>query len=318
MRKKISIIIPVYNTEKYIEKCVLSALHQTYSNLEIICIDDGSTDRSGDILDELAKNDNRMIVIHQKNMGESGARNTGLKIASGDYIGFMDCDDWIESTMYEELANALENVNADMAIASWYCDDENGSKAIVNKKNVEKSVFNRNQLMYYVYQRDSYRAFAYMWDKLYKKTLFYDSNKNLILFDENLQLGGDVLYLAKLVLNTERAIYVNKAFYHYIQRKDSGCHTKKIERLDDWIKAYQYIIHMFENEKIKKEIIDYVKRFMAYHSSNFAQIAYEQKNREALKRFQLYMVQYKQEYINLNKEFPDRIDRYNKILNYII
>lgn len=313
--KKVSIIIPVYNTEQYLEKCIRSALNQTYPYIEVICIDDGSTDRSGMILDELAKNDERMVVIHQENMGESGARNVGLKNASGDYIGFMDCDDWIDSNMYEELVNALEEADVDMAVASWYCETENQSTKIVNKKAIKEKIFDRNQLLRYVYERDSYRAFAYMWDKLYKKELFTDENGKLILFDETLRLGGDVLYLANLVLNTQKAVYVDKAFYHYLQRNDSGCHSVDLSKRQEWLKAYLIIIDLFEKQGISQEILGFVKRFLAYHSSNVAKLAYEQKDKVVLAQSQELMKKYENEYRALNGDYPERICEFERTLN---
>ena len=124
--KKVSLIIPVYNTEKqYLQKCLESAIAQTYSNMEIILVDDGSTDGSADLVDEFAGKDHRVLVIHQQNGGESNARNTGLRAACGDYIAFMDCDDFIEPQMYEQLVQALEENDADMAFghfdAYWSC-----------------------------------------------------------------------------------------------------------------------------------------------------------------------------------------------------
>ncbi len=117
--KTISVIIPVYNTEKELPKCLKSICDQTYKDLEIICIDDGSTDGSSQVLDEFSMKDNRIKVVHQKNGGESNARNTGLKMASGEYIAFCDCDDWIDTDMYEILARELNCENIDMVGGSW-------------------------------------------------------------------------------------------------------------------------------------------------------------------------------------------------------
>lgn len=103
--KKISVIIPVYNTRKELARCLESICGQAYRALEIICVDDGSTDGSGEMIDEFAKQDDRIIVIHKTNSGESNARNTGLKIATGEYIAFCDCDDWIDEDMYEVLSD---------------------------------------------------------------------------------------------------------------------------------------------------------------------------------------------------------------------
>ena len=107
MEKLISVIVPVYNVEEYVEKCVLSIINQTYKNLEIILVDDGSTDNSGKICDEIAIKDNRIKVIHKKNGGLSDARNVGIDIAKGDYLGFVDSDDYIDPDMYSILLNNM-------------------------------------------------------------------------------------------------------------------------------------------------------------------------------------------------------------------
>lgn len=313
-KNTISIIIPIYNTEQYLEKCISSALQQTYTELEIICVDDGSTDKSGQIIDDFAKKDNRIIAIHQKNAGESAARNTGIKNARGNYIAFMDCDDWIEPTMYEELLKALQISDADMAIAGWIREFGDKSEVVENVKKVKNPVFGRNELMRYVYERDSYRSFAYMWDKLYRKELLIDSSGQLILFDEALPLGGDVLYLARLILNTQKAIYINKAFYHYIQRPDSGSHLQDFDKRKYGLKAYEMVIELFEQNGIEEDILGYVKRFLVYHSMCLAKMAYQQNNKDNLIYCKRIMHRYEREYKELNESFPDRIREFEEII----
>lgn len=312
--KKISIIIPIYNTKDDIRKCILSIINQTYSNLEIICVDDGSFDGTEKIMDELAVSDSRIKLIHQKNAGESNARNTGLKMATGDYITFCDCDDWIDIDMYATLAYHIEQYNCDMAAASWYKETELESQVITNHCEVLKAPFDRNQLLTYLYMRDSYRGFAYMWDKLYKKEVLYRADGSMILFDENLKLGGDVLWLAEVALNCNKTIYIDKAFYHYNQRQQSGSHTKDTKKLRDWLKAYEMVLDIFTSQNIPLNVVSYIKRFMAYHASNAAEIAIESNDEAAKKVFQQFMIQYKQEYIGLNQQYPERVERYNKLL----
>lgn len=314
--KKVSLIIPVYNSEKYLAKCLKSACNQTYRNMEIICVDDGSTDASGRIVDEFAARDARIVAIHQKNQGESAARNRGLQIASGEYIGFMDCDDWIESDMYESLVTELEKEDADIAISGWFKDTDRESIPIKNEKEVEDKVFTRDKLLKYLYERDSYREFAYMWDKLYKRELLFDSNSALILFDSQLILGGDVLYLGRVALNVKKAVYMDKPFYHYLQRQDSGCHSKDINKRIDWLKAYIKLIAIYENNYIEKYVVDLLKRFLVYHSANVAQMAYEQNNAEGLLYCKEIIEKYKEEYQRLNQDKPERIAWLNEILLY--
>ncbi len=310
----ISVIVPVYNLEKYLVRCIESIIGQTYKNLEIILIDDGSTDTSGQIIDEFKKKDNRIKVIHKENGGESNARNTGLRMATGEYIAFCDCDDWMDLDMYETLAWELNQENIDMAASGWYKETDSSSQEIRNALPVNSQVFGREELLKYLYMRDSYRGFAYMWDKLYKREILKDKDGNWILFREDLRLGGDVLYLAEVALNVKRAKYVDRAFYHYYQRDESGCHTKDVTKLREWLKAYELILQRFEEEQIDYKTKDYVKRFLAYHSSNATEIAAVQGQKEAQKEFQRFMEMYKQEYISLNAQYPERIKRYCDLL----
>lgn len=317
MEKKISIIIPIYNASDYLEKCLQSVQNQTYPVLEIICVDDGSTDGSGVIADRFAQKDNRFVVIHKKNGGESSARNVGLLRCTGDFIGFLDCDDWIDPEMYEMLLSEMIKYDVELVASSWFSDTITESVEVINKLPITESVINKDMLLEYVYRRDSYRGFAYIWNKLYKKSLLCDQNNKLILFDESLKLGGDVLFLSEVVLNTNKAKYVNKAYYHYLQRENSGCHSTNLDKRMDWLIAYKMIIDNFQKNNIDNYILELVKRFLAYHSSNLAQIAYEQKNKGALRKCQKIMNQYRYEYIKTNEEYVDRIKSFEKILKYI-
>lgn len=192
LNRRVSLIIPVYNTVKYLRRCLESAVSQTYENMEIICVDDGSTDGSEKIVDEFAARDGRVIAVHQENRGESHARNTGLRIAGGDYIGFMDCDDWIEPDMYATLVRALEEAGADMAIAGFYREFEEDGKSritVQNEKPVAPKVFDGERLLRYIYERDSYRTFAYIWDKLYRREIVCGALEGPVFFDESIKLG---------------------------------------------------------------------------------------------------------------------------------
>lgn len=314
--KKISVIIPIYNSEKYIPRCLDSICGQTYKNIEIVCIDDGSSDNAGKLLDKYAERDSRIIVRHQMNQGESKARNNGLQLATGDYIGFMDCDDWIEPDMYESLINCAEMDNLDMVVSSWFKDDDFSSIEIKNKLEVNLGIFGRDELLGYIYKRDYYKGFAYMWNKLYKREVLTDEHGNMIKFNEHLRLGGDVLYLAEAAVRTNRAKYIDKAFYHYYQRSESGCHTKDLSKMRDWLRAYEKTIELMKQNEIANETVNYIKRFMAYHSSNAAEMAIEQKDDKRKKEFQNIMRQYRKEYTDLNVEFPERIARYESILEF--
>lgn len=316
--KKISIIIPVYNSQQYLEQCLSSVILQTYPNLEIICVDDGSTDGSGEIVDQFAQRDKRIIALHQKNAGESNARNVALERATGDYIGFCDCDDWIEPDMYRQMETVMETEGLDLVATGWYKENNGLCEEIKNKLPVSQGVIERDLLLKYIYKRDSYKGFAYIWNKLYNRNILYYPSGQMIRFNESLTLGGDILFLAEIAINVRKAKYINCAFYHYIQRSLSGCHTKDLNNLRDWIRAYELVLCIFEKENVEADTIEYVKRFLAYQSSNFAQIAYEQGNSDMLNLYQEFMNMYKKEYISLNQMFPERIERYLKILSYVL
>ena len=137
MNPKVSIVVPMYGVEKYLEKCVNSLIHQTLKDIEIILVDDGSPDKCGEIAEQYAKNDARIKVIHQKNAGLGPARNTGMEVAVGEYIGFVDSDDWVNETMFEHLYNAALKGNADIAVGG-HCDWRDGE--ILRKKRHQRKL----------------------------------------------------------------------------------------------------------------------------------------------------------------------------------
>ena len=314
MKKKLSVIIPVYNQLEYFKKCLDSVVNQTYSNLEIICVDDGSTDGAQDYLDEIALKDSRVIAIHQKNSGESHARNVGLEHATGDYITFVDCDDWIEGDMYETLVSTMECEDVDMVASGWFKEEERRTIEIKNGEPVTHGVFGTEQLLRYIYMRDSYRGFAYMWNKIYKKEIMMHHGR-IQLFDESLKLGGDVIYLAQMALNSKTCVYIDKAFYHYRIRRGSGSHSKSTSHIKDWVKSYEKTITMLEDNQVSEEIIDYAKRFMAYHAMEGAKVALELKEEKAFDYFKQVMMQNENIYVRLNEKHPERIGEYKSLLN---
>lgn len=312
----LSVVVPVYNQRHAFEKCLESICHQTYRQLEIICIDDGSTDGAEKIVDEFAKKDDRIVAIYQKNAGESSARNSGLRLAQGDYIAFVDCDDWLEPDMYQKMMDCFAKYQVDIVASSWFREEAAESIPITNAGKVKAGILSREDFLHYIYQRDSYQGFAYMWDKLYKRDVLTDETGQFFLFDETLKLGGDVVYLAQIALKASKVIYMEKSFYHYRQRSDSGSHAVNIHNRMDWLRAYQIVIAMFEANDVDEMTMKYVKRFLAYHSSNAAEIAKEQNERQCLDRCLNIMTQYQKEYEETNTDYPQRIERYRRILAY--
>jgi len=168
MDEKISVIVPVYNVEQYLERCIDSIINQTYKNLEIILVNDGSTDNSGQLCDELAKKDDRIRVIHKKNGGLSDARNVGVDEAKAELIGFIDSDDYIDEDMYELLINNLKAANADLSMCGHYDVYNNVPEAqVVDKKTWELSP---REAIKMVMEAKILSVTAV--NKLYKKSLF--------------------------------------------------------------------------------------------------------------------------------------------------
>lgn len=219
----ISIIIPVYNIEKYIRQCLDSVINQTYRYLEILVVDDGSTDGSGKICDEYAE-DNRVKIIHQTNKGLSGARNVGIDIASGSFILLVDGDDYIELNTVECLLKACLDTNADVSCCGHYKEYTNKS---ISHALTKKSYEGKN-LTSVVMEGSTFGHYA--WGKLYKKELF-----NNCRFPEDM-LFEDIATTWKLLIKCQRVTCISDVLFHYVYRKDSLGNTKTMKNLvDRWI-----------------------------------------------------------------------------------
>nr|WP_320057195.1 glycosyltransferase [uncultured Bacteroides sp.] len=207
----ISIIILVHNLENYIRECLISVIEQTYTNLEIIIINDGSTDRSSSICDEFAAQDKRINIIRQKNSGISYSRNIGLDNAHGAYIGFVDGDDWIEKDMYETLLGLMVEYNADISMCSHFLEFNNATKA--NSDSGEILVFNNKEAVSNLL--DDTIIKNYLWEKLYKRELFID-----IRFPIG-QTYEDMATQYRLFYNSKKTVSLSSPKYHYRIRKGS-------------------------------------------------------------------------------------------------
>lgn len=246
----ISIIIPVYKVEKYLEKCIQSLINQTYENLQIILVDDGSPDNCGKICDEYAKKDHRIEVIHKSNGGLSDARNKGLEIAKGEYIGFIDSDDYIESDMYEVLYNLLKQYNADVSICNFYTVSQ-GKIAIKNAENGIKE-YNRIEILKEVLLDNNIQSYA--WNKLYKKELFDEIKYPVGKKYEDI---GTTFYLLE---KCNKVVVTGKPEYYYINRQDSIVNNVTETTITDYIELimqrYDYI------EENIKELSSYNKDYL--------------------------------------------------------
>lgn len=211
MEELITIIIPIYQVEKYLRKCLDSVLSQTYKNLEIILVDDGSPDKCPQICDDYANKDKRIKVIHKKNGGMSDARNVAMKIATGKYIGFIDSDDYIKSDMYEVLYEDLKKTNSDVSICNYKKVFEN-QKSNDDENNKEIFEYDTEEALRLLIENEFGN---YAWNKLYRKDIL-----NNIQFPEGKKME-DLAVMYKIFEKAKKVVYTNKVEYYYIQRKDS-------------------------------------------------------------------------------------------------
>ncbi|WP_288230187.1 glycosyltransferase [uncultured Faecalicoccus sp.] len=266
MRKdRISIIVPVYNVEKYIKRCLDSLTNQTYPDLEIIVVDDGSTDGSGRICDEYAKKDNRINVIHKANGGLSSARNAGLKCVQGEFVGFVDSDDYIELNMYECMLKSLKMTNSDIACAGIYRESLETGKKTVIRCSAKQLVYSDKEAIKEILLSRSIGISV--WSKLYKSKIFTEVEFPI----------GETNEDAKILLETmvgRKVVHTGLPLYHYIVRDNSitSSYNKKttkyainnaIEIRSKLLKIYpdmREISNLFVGESIGNLMVVYHKQ----------------------------------------------------------
>lgn len=263
---KISIIVPVYNVEQYLSKCLDSLIQQTYTNIEIICINDESPDNSLGILEQYAQKDKRIKIINQKNTGLSGARNKGIEAATGDYITFVDSDDWIDlDTCEVALKSALE-YDADVVLWSYIREFSNYSR-IKKIFNNDIIIFSYMEVKQKLHRRfcglsneelnhpDTSDAIATAWAKLYKSKLI---KKNEIQFIDTKLIGTeDALFNFNLFNYVSKAVFINKYFNHYRKDNETSLTTKyKSNLYEQW----QYLFDLMEKNIDDNELDETYKK----------------------------------------------------------
>ena len=237
---EVSIIVPVYNVEKYLERCLDSLINQTFKDIEIICIDDGSIDNSGKILDEYAAKDSRLKVIHQNNAGQAAARNNGMKIASGRYISFVDSDDWVDKDFIEKLYDAIIRNDADIAAASIIRKRQNSEKYRVHYTE-EKCLETLSDKIAVC----NIPKCCYVWNKLYKKEIIADWQFKAGVYFE------DVLWMPEVLKKSKKLVSVPGVNYYYWANPGSTVKQKQsAQKISDRIDSKRHIIKFFEKNNL--------------------------------------------------------------------
>ena len=268
----VSVIIPVYNVEKYLRQCLDSVINQTLKDIEIICVDDGSTDNSLNILKEYKEKDNRIIILQQQNQYAGVARNNGLKIAKGKYLSFLDSDDWFDLNMLKEMVDRAEKDQSDIVICGWYNYNNKTKQITSHLSNTTKTVFNPIEI------KTSLFTISYPnpWTKLFKKTLFTNNN----LYFESIKRCNDLtcVYTAFSLANKISVIKKPYVYYRSNQtnnlsaNKNIDCFIQSINRLYENLNKFNRYNLYKETFKerlfnsLKKELSSYDKNDILYTS----------------------------------------------------
>lgn len=247
---KVSIIIPVYNTEKYLRKCLESVRNQTLEDIEIICVDDGSTDASVDILDEYARVDARIQVIHKANGGLVSARKAGIAIASGIYAGYVDSDDWIEPDMYERLCYAMEDSHVELVTCGYYLE---GSYISTHLDTVSEGIYNGEEIKYLrdhtIYNMECRETGLRggLCFKLFSTALLKEVQQ---MIPDEISIAEDKVCLLRYILECSSVYVLRHPLYHWVIRQSSMSHESKKRHNDYLLRlhyVYNYIMTLYDH-----------------------------------------------------------------------
>lgn len=292
---KVSIIVPVYNVEKYVKKCIKSLMNQTLKDIEIIVVDDGSTDNSISIVEELSKEDERIKIFHKTNGGLSDARNYGLKKAKGKYIAFLDSDDYVKSELYQKMYEKAKKEKSDMVECNFfwaYPKDANNSSL---KKDIGEKYNNQIEMME--------KARVVAWNKLYKKEIIDNVG---VEFPKGLRYE-DIEFFYKLIPYIENVSFVKQPMIYYVQRKESIVNTQN-EKTSDIFEVFENVFSYYKEHQFYdkyRDVLEYTYARILLCSSfkRIVKIKDKQVKSELLNKT----------WISLNEKFP--YWKNNKILN---
>lgn len=286
----ISIIIPVYGVEKYIEKCISSIKMQTFINFEALIINDGTRDQSIHLAKKIINNDKRFFIVDKENQGQGSARNLGLDMARGEYITFIDSDDYVEPEFLEELYQKIKEENADICTCNIrYVNTEN-KEIKVFKNNVEKYKSENDFLLAKWYISN------FMWDKIFKRNIF-----NEMRFDTSLKTNEDVHILFEIIYN-RRIVSTKKILYNYVQHSSATSKGAPVSYISDRLKIIRKQIE-FNKQKTRNQDSKYITYVYLKHFL-FNTIVTLSK----------YSKNYNKDIINLKKEINKEFFTYKKIL----
>lgn len=262
-RKLISIIVAAYNIEAYLPRCLNSILAQSYSELEIIIVDDGSEDGTGTICDQYGAQDSRVKVIHQSNQGLSGARNAGLKVATGDYIGYVDGDDWIEQDMYQAMVEACEREGTELAVCAYRQIGNEQAQVLFTCK---QYVLPREEaLEIYICDNQAYHIYNSVWSKLFRRDIVEG-----MVFPVG-RKSEDIMYTTCAMVNATGCVFLDTPYYNYVVDREDSIMNKKLherrfhDEIPFWMEQMDYLEKSGLKEFSEKAFYHFCRRMLFYY-----------------------------------------------------
>lgn len=264
----LSVIVPVYNVENYIEKCIQSICEQQYRELEIVLVDDGSTDGSGHLCDELAKQDSRIKVYHQVNHGAASARKLGVRSAQGEFIAFVDSDDYIEPEMYREMMEFVRRDHAELVTSGLRYEWQNKSRMMMDS--IEEGIYERGKIeqeilprLIYNREKDAQGITASVSNKIFKKELL---ERFVYEIDEKIVLGEDGALIYAYAALAKKIVVLHKCWYHYVQHGGSVMRSASLESFEALYALKEFFYQFFRQYDffpvIEPQIKHYVGAFL--------------------------------------------------------
>lgn len=272
----VSVVVPVYNAEPYLDRCIKSLINQTYKNLEIILVDDGSTDGSLELCRQYEKIDKRITTIHQENSGQNAARKTGLFYSHGECVSFIDSDDWIESNMYESLLQIYMEYECDLITSGMYMDSANRNKSSKRYDTLEQGLYTDLEkdvfpVMLYDFNEQRAAIDGHLVNKIFKIEKMRDVLEKI---EERITVAEDSLALYMYCLSCN-SIYVSRdCFYHYDMREGTSSNTGDVKLLYNTYVVYQNFMKVFNEYKNPYILIRQLKPFILYLEARNLELIY--------------------------------------------
>lgn len=300
----ISVIIPVYNVDRYLKQCIQSVTSQTYTNLEIIIINDGSSDNCSKICDEWAKKDSRINVIHKENQGLCAARNDGLRICKGEYISFIDSDDYADVKMIEQLYVAAKENKADIS-ACFECAFEDGEQPVIQPLSFDNiKIENRDEFLEN-FNCDFRGHVTWVWNKLFRR----DCIEN-VFFNEKINKLEDIIFMTDIAMKMNKCVWIPKRLYFYRQHSKSTMHVMDDYLMECYMNAIQFEYNCLKEYGSSDFKINHLKKCLNMDLELFRKC----KKNKMSKQASLCKTAYNKLYDENNRKLTFDMDKFKYIL----